>query len=141
MIKLTDSYAHIRTLTHIFNTQSVRMCAYFSQSLKIKMSKNIVKIAMQFLLNQKNIPQNLLHVLFIFGRGSNLRLITSRIFQISNLPQNSLIHLLSFPVEPPAVFSKILERAFYVSQKHSAVFVAFLLVVVDYLNAWKVQCL
>ena len=44
------------------------------------MSKNIVKIANQFLLNLvllyknqklKNTPQNLLHVLFIFGRASN----------------------------------------------------------------------
>ena len=117
----------------------------------------------------KNTPQNLLHAFLYFRRASNqvtVGLFTllipnkiiefcvckisqhavryanpSRISQIPNLPQNSLIHLLSFPVEPPAVLSKILERAFYVSQKHFAVFVAFLLVVVDYLNAWKVQCL
>lgn len=144
------------------------MCAYFSQSLKIKMSKNTVKTAKQFLLNQKNIQQNLLHVLFYILGVSATKLLPgfshfatahssaslyyakellrrcfnpSRIFQISNLPQNSLIHLFSFLVEPPAVFSKISERALYVSQKHSAVFVAFLLVVVDYLNARKIQCL
>lgn len=131
------------------------MCAYFSQSLKIKMLKNIVKIAMQFLLNLvllyknqkfKNTPQNLLHAFFIFGRASNKLLsgfshfairsffrftfVTlqncynpSRISQFFNLLQNSLIHHLPFLVEPPAVFSKILERAFYVSQKHLAAFI------------------
>lgn len=56
------------------------MCAYFSQSLKIKMSKNIVKITSNFYLpsfcysktrNSKNTPQNLLHAFFIFRRASN----------------------------------------------------------------------
>lgn len=131
------------------------------------MSKNNVKTANQFLLNIKNTPQNLLHVSFLYLGVSatccNNKLLSgfphfafrsffrfapellrrcynpSRIFQIFNLPQNFSIHLPSFLVEPPAVFSKISERAFYVRKKHSAVFVRFFLMVVDYLNAWKVQ--
>lgn len=93
------------------------MCAYFSQSLKIKMSKNIVKIAMQFLLNLvllyknqklKNTPQNLLHVLFIFGRASNKLLSGFSHFAIRSFFRFTFVTLQNFIAGAtiPHAFSK-----------------------------------
>ena len=130
------------------------------------MSKNIVKIATQFLLicfllhkkqKLKNNPQKTqLHVFIYWACVATCGCLPSlhrklaalrrccnpsRFLQIFNLSQNLFIHLPSFPVEPPAVFLKIPERAFYMRHKHFFVFIAFFCVVVDYLNARKIQCL
>ena len=130
------------------------------------MSKNIVKIATQFLLicfllhkkqKLKNNPQKTpLHV-FIYWAcvatcgclpSLHRKLATfrrcfnpSRFLQIFYFSQNPLIHLPSFPVEPPAVFLKIPERAFYMRNKHFSVLVRFFLMVVNNLNTRKIQCL
>ena len=58
---------------------------------------------------------------------------------LPNLPQKFPIHLLPFLVEPPAVLSEIFERASDMGKEHFSALVRGFLVVVNNLNAWKIE--